>query len=730
MNKFERLFEPHSIAVVGVSDDAARPGSQTVRTLLKYGYAGKIFPINPKYESFEGLRCYPSISAIEQSIDVVVIGIPAQGALAVLEDAAKNKVPFAVILSGGFRETGPEGIAREQRMLAIARGAGMRIIGPNCLGFANIKSNVYAAFGSITREPKLESGAVSLVTQSGGFGYSIALACAEAGIGFRHVIATGNESDINTVELIDTLVDDAGTDVIIAYVEGARDGRALLEAGRRALAAGKPVLLWKAGVTEQGARAAESHTGSMTGSYDFYQAVFKQAGIIEVKEINEVVDFIKGLEASRFPAGEGVAVMGGSGGSAIVFADAGESRGLRLSELSEQTQQDLAKVVPNIGAVHNPIDLTAGYFSVANQQKLESAIRAVLRDPEVHALCVNLATTAGAGHLAAAKVLREVAATADKPIVVFSSTPASETADALRILGEAKIPVLRSPGRAANTLAMLLRYGQARAGVNARRAEQESGSAVKAVADLRRIDQSSGALSESTSKSILAAAGLPVTPDVVVKEVDGSVFDKLAAPLVVKIVSCDIPHKTEIGGVKVGISTRSALEAAIGEVLTNARERAPQARIEGVLVSEMLRGGFELIAGVVNDVIFGPVVVVGAGGIYAELLRDTACRLAPFDEQTACEMIDELKCRPILDGVRGSAALDVAAAAKALSALSQFAWESRELVREIDVNPLFVLPNGVAAADALIVLRDSAKQAGAQELVTHDAHHRAKANVQ
>ena len=286
MSKFKHLFEPRSIAVVGVSDDAGRPGSQAVRALLKYGYRGKILPVNPKYREFEGLRCYGSIAEIGDDIDLVVIGVPAQGVLAVLEMCAVKRVPFAVILSGGFRESGPEGIEREQRMLAIARLSGMRIIGPNCLGFANVHSNVYAAFGSITREPKLAPGSVSLVTQSGGFGYSIALACAEAGIGFRHVIATGNESNVDTVELVDALLDDEGTRCIVAYIEGARDGRALLDIGRRALAAGKPLLLWKAGVTEQGARAAASHTASMTGSYDFYRALFKQTGIVEIKEIH------------------------------------------------------------------------------------------------------------------------------------------------------------------------------------------------------------------------------------------------------------------------------------------------------------------------------------------------------------------------------------------------------------------------------------------------------------
>jgi acetyltransferase len=713
MNAFKHLLEPRSIAVVGVSDDAARPASQAVLTLIKYGFAGKIFPVNPKYDEFQGLRCYRSIAEIDESVDLAVIGIPAQGVLPVLEMCAGKRVPFVVILSGGFRESGPEGIAREEKMLAIARKAGMRIIGPNCLGFANIHSNVYAAFGSITREPKLERGPVSLVTQSGGFGYSIALACAEAEIGFRHVIATGNESDIDTVQLIDALVDDPETRVIVVYIEGMSDGRRLLEAGRRALAAGKPVLLWKGGVTKQGARAAASHTASMTGSYDFYRALFKQTGIVEVREIDEVVDYLKVLEAGKFPAGGGVAVMGVSGGSAIVFADAGELQGLELCELGEATQQRLAKVVPSIGAVHNPIDLTAGYFSATNQPKLESAATAVLEDPNVHAVCVNLATTGKAGSLAAAEVLSRVAASADKPLVVFSSAPASETRDALRIFAEAKVPVLRSPARAAKAIAMLLRYRRSRERKPSRI------SAMPAGPYPGPLNAGNGSLSERESKEVLAAAGIPVTRDVIVRDADALALEDLKFPLVVKIVSPDIQHKTEIGGVKVGIQTQAQLEAAVREVLANARDKAPRARIDGVLVSEMVSGGFELIAGVVNDVVFGPVVVVGAGGIYAELMRDSTCRLAPFDEATAREMLDELRCRPILDGARGKPALDAGAAAQALSALSHFAWRSRDVVGEIDLNPLFVLPRGVAAADALIVLRQ--RKAAATEHVREQA---------
>ncbi len=702
MNNYKNLLEPRSIAVVGVSEDAGRPGSQAVRALMSNGYTGAIYPVNPKYETFEGLKCYGSVADIEGDVDLVVVGVPAQGVLAVLESSAQKKVPFAVVLSGGFRESGPEGILREEKMLAIARAAGMRIIGPNCLGFANIHSRVYAAFGSITREPKLEKGSVSLVTQSGGFGYSIALACAEAGIGFRHVIATGNESDVNTVQLIEALLDDDETHTIVAYIEGTNDGRALLEIGRKATARGKPILLWKGGVTEQGALAAASHTASMTGVYDFYRALFKQTGIVEIREIHEAVDFLKALESKKYPDNGGVAVMGVSGGSAIVFADAGEPEGLTLCELGNDTQQKLLAVVPNIGAVHNPIDLTAGYFSAANAQKLEAAVSATLEDPAVGSLCINLATTGASGSLAAAQVLARIAASASKPILVFSSAPSVQVAEALRVFADAGIPVLPSPSRAAKAIAMLMRFKRTQSRI-LQMQEDEGLKVERASVPLSTAVGSRASLSEVESKEMLRSIGIPVTTDLIVKGFDAALFDKVKAPLVVKIVSADIAHKTEIGGVKVGIRTAQELESAIEQVLANAQRHVPAAHIEGVLVSEMVTGGFELIAGVVKDPSFGPVVVVGAGGIYAEVLKDSACRIAPFGLPTAMEMLDELQCSVIMRGVRGALPLDVDAVARALVALSQFAWEQRGDIAEIDINPMFVLPHGVIAADALIV---------------------------
>ena len=720
MKQFARLFSPRSIAVVGVSDDPVRPGSQTVHTLLRNGYAGRIFPVNPKYERFGELKCYPSVAAIGDEIDIVVVGVPARGVVPVIEACAAKRVPFAVVLSGGFRESGPEGIARQERMLDAARASGMRIVGPNCLGFANIHANVYAAFGSITRPPKLAKGGVSLVTQSGGFGYSIALACAEAGIGFRSVIATGNEADIGAVEFIDALLDDDETRVIVAYIEGLPNARALLEVGRRALAMGKPLLVWKGGVTEQGAHAAASHTANLTGSYDFYRALFRQTGIVEVGEIHEAVDYIRAFEGRRFPAGRRVAVMGGSGGSAIVFADAGERAGLTLARFSDDTQRKLAAVVPDIGAVHNPVDFTAGYIAGGNADNFGTAVRSVLDDANVDAVCLNFATTAGAACHAGAQVLARISAQSAKPIVVFLSTPPSEAGDALPVFAGARIPVLPSPVRAARAIAMLADYREAQAreagDASAFSSDEDIGQGLRPAI----LQNAVGALSEADSKAILQGVGIAITRDVLVRCVDDVPSNALSAPFAVKIVSADILHKTDIGGVKLGVRTRDEIAAAIDDVLASARELAPSARVDGVLVSEMVAGGFELIAGAVNDVVFGPVVVVGAGGVHAEILRDTASRLAPFDEATARDMLDELRCRAVLNGVRGAPALDVGAVARVLATLSQLAWHNRDRIAEIDINPLFALPGGAVAADALVVMTRAADaQTGVRPPATH-----------
>lgn len=697
MKQFSRLFEPRSIAVVGVSDDPVRPGSQTVHALLRNGYPGRIYPVNPKYPSYEGMTCYPAVSAIEGEVDVAVIGVPARAVPGVLEDCARKGVAYVVVPSGGFRESGPEGAALQDRVLEIARPAGIRIVGPNCLGLVNVHRDVYAGFGSITRPPALEKGSVSLVTQSGGFGYSIALACASAGVGFRNIIATGNEADIDTIEFLEALLEDEGTSIIVAYIEGLPNGRALLELGRRALAIGKPLLIWKGGVTDEGARAAATHTANLTGSYDYYRALFAQAGIVEIRELHEAVDYIEAFQAQKLPSGRRVAVMGGSGGSAIVFADAAAQAGLTLATFTDATKQKLREVVPDIGAVHNPVDFTAGYIAGGNADKFGTAVQAVLDDQGVDAVCLNFATTAAPACRVGAEVLARVVKTAMKPVFVFLATAAPE---AIPIFEAARVPVVPSPVRSARAIAMLAQYREARERESARNAVDES---VPGAAWAAPFANGRRSLSEIESKAVLRSIGIAVTRDVLVRSAAEASFEAFSPPLAVKIASAEIPHKSEVGGVRLNVRTPEELHSAIDDVLSSARALAPHARVEGAIVSEMVEGGFELIAGVVNDAVFGPVLVVGAGGIYAEILGDTACRLAPVDERTAREMIGELRCRPILDGARGRPALDVHAVVRALAVLSRYAWMHRDTIAEIDINPLFVLPAAVIAADALIV---------------------------
>jgi acetate---CoA ligase (ADP-forming) len=700
MGKFDRLFNPRAIAVVGVSEDPVRPGSNVVRALLDHGYRGDIFPVNARYRSHQGLRCYLAIAAIDAEIDLAVIAIPATGVNAVISDCVAKRVPYAVVLSGGFRESGPAGAARQEEMLALAASSGLRIVGPNCLGLVNVHEKVYAAFGSMTRPPRLAPGPVSLVTQSGGFGYSVAIACAESGLGFRLVIATGNEADLDTTELAQTLIEDAETRLLIAYIEGLRDGRALLDLGARALAAGKPLLVWKGGITRAGARAAATHTANLTGSYDYYRAAFKQAGIIEVTEVHEAVDIANALLAGKLPRGRRVAVLGGSGGSAIVFADAAEQSGLALAELSAETQQRLAAVIPAVGSVHNPVDFTAGYIAGSGGDKFGAAVQAALDDPGVDAACINFATTGAGPALIGARMLAEVARGTDKPLLAFLSTPSSVARDAIDALNAANIPTMPSPVRMARALAALARYHEFR--LRAAMTDTNAPLGAKPPASLGNIAKR---MSETAAKAVLRQCGIPVTRDVLVSAASEIVWDDMRTPLAVKIASPDIAHKTDIGAVRLNITSQAALETAVVEVLAAARRHAPAAAIEGVLVSEMVTGGYELIAGAINDPVFGPVIVLGAGGVLAEALKDSTCRIAPFGNEIALEMIGELRCAAMLRGWRGQAPADTSALAEVLARLSRFAWDHRDTIAEIDVNPLIATANGAIAADALIVGR-------------------------
>ena len=698
---FEKLFNPRGIAIIGASGDLTRMAGQTVRALRQFEFSGGVYPVNPKYDEIGGYRCYPSVKAIDGPVDVAVIALPGEKVPAVIDECGAKGISHAVVLSGGFREIGGEGIPREQEMLAAARKHGLRIIGPNCIGVVNVYDRVFAAFASMTRPPHLKRGCVSVIVQSGGFGMTMVIRAAVAGVGFRYLVASGGESDVTTPEMINAYVDDPETKVILAYVEGMKDGRAFMAAAERARAAGKPIVMWKGGRAEQGAIAAASHTASLTGTYDIFQACFRQTGIIEVTSVEEAVDFIKAFLSSPLPRGKNAAVMTNTGGCAVAFCDEADEVGVRLHRMAPQTMAVLTENLPALSSLVNPIDYTAGRPRPQDAPAFLKAFSAVLQDPNVDQLGMLFGTVVGAPFKLGAELLAEAAKTADKPIFVFSAVPPEISSVGWEILEQAGIQVLPTPMRMARVMSMLGDYAQAK-----KRPPLAALDIGKPV-DVPPLPSGAVTLDEQESKALIEAAGIPVTKDWVLAADASVVPGAVSYPLAVKVLSRDIAHKSDIGGVRLNVMDAAGLKDAAAAVIANARASCPDAKLRGVLASEMVSGGIEMIVGVLNDPAYGPVVVLGMGGVLAEVMKDVTYRIAPFGRDDAMEMIRGLRAAKVLDGVRGKPASDVDALADALVGVSRLAWQLRERIAEIDVNPVLVRPagQGLVALDALVVLR-------------------------
>ncbi|HSJ96889.1 MAG TPA: acetate--CoA ligase family protein [Myxococcota bacterium] len=701
---WKRLFEPRGIAVIGASRDLKRIGGQPVKYLSTYGYPGRVYPVNPNYEEIAGLKCYPSARDIDGPCDVALVALNARAVPQALRDCGAIGVRFAVVLSSGFRETGGAGAALEQEMLAAAREHGIRVIGPNCQGYLNLDQRLYATFGVLGLEPELRQGPVSTVSQSGGFGFGIVTQCESAGVGFRCIVSSGNASDVDTPELIDAYVEDPGTRIVVGYIEGVRDGRALMRAADRAVREGKPLLMWKTGNSDAGRKASLSHTAALTGSYDVYRAAYRQAGVLEVRDIDDISDAARAFLGRRLPKGNRVAALGSSAGSCILFADRCAELGLEMAALEPETEAALAKVLPAFGSPRNPVDVTADIFN--DLSAFLRAVELVLADPNVDQLGVLYAGLSGEIALACNRAVAEAAAKTDKPVMLAWTARRHRAEAAYALIEEAGIPYFTSPVRLANAAGALARFARFRARAEVRGALFPEGAGAPPLVVSR-----AGALSEAESKALVASWGVPATRDVLVAPGGDplAAARSLAYPLAVKIVSPDIAHKSEAGGVVLGVRNAAELAAAVEQVSQNARAYAPQARLEGVLACEMVTDGVEMLLGVTDDPVFGPTVALGLGGVAAEALRDVAYRVAPFDEAEARAMIGELRGARLLGAFRNRPPADVEALARAAARVSQAAYALRGRLAELDINPLFVRPQGkgVVAGDALAVLRAS-----------------------
>ena len=698
---FRRLFRPAAVAVVGASTDESSISGQPLKFLRQHGYAGTIYPVNPKYREIRGLACYPDVASLPSAPDVALIAVAAKRVPDVLRQCGEKGVPFAVVLTSGFAEIGEAGERAQAEIVALADRYGIGVIGPNCQGMMNIAEDVYLGFGA-PFGLDYRKGAVSLTSQSGAFGNAVLMLAEQAGLGFRHYLSTGNESCTTTLDLMDYFIGDPGTEIIAAYVEGFKDASRFVGLGRKALAAGKPMLVWKVGNSAAGAKAAASHTANLGGAPALYRAAFRQAGAIEVSDVTDLADCAHALLAKRLPRGNRVAVVTISGGAGILMADRCSDAGLELPALAPETVEKLRAIVPAFAALNNPIDVTAGILD--DPAMFREALRLIAADPNVDMIGLPLAAVGGAVGTTLAREVAALRKETDVPILVAWNAAEASAHEAYAILAEAGVPRYDTPVRCARGFDALWQYARARRRLTEIRAEPAL--TIEHPEQRAAIRGRTQDLAEFEAKRVLAAYGIPVTREALAATRDEAVraAGEIGFPVALKIQSADIPHKTEAGGVRIGVADGEAVAAAFDEIVVNARRHAPAARIDGVLVQEMVAGGTEVILGVNNDPLFGPAIMFGLGGIFAEVFKDVTFRLAPVTRSEAVEMIREIRAFKVLDGARGRPKADVEALADAILRLAALAIDLRGEVAELDVNPLFVLPagQGVKAGDALI----------------------------
>jgi acetyltransferase len=698
------LLNPKSIAIIGVSNDPSRIGGRILRYLRNHGYAGEIFPVNPKYDQIEGIKCYPDIASIPLETDVALVAVPEQSVLSVLEEAGKARVKSAIVYSAGFSELGEQGRNKQEKMRQVAEESRMMICGPNCVGIIGFHNKTAMSFSQFLDIPTLIPGEVAFISQSGALGGAILNRIQDRSIGISYFVSTGNEAVLESSDFIECLLDDPYTKVIMALIEGIRDAEKFLRVADLALKRKKPILVMKIGKTESGGKAASSHTGSMTGADSVYDAVFKQKGIIRVEDVEDLYLTATTLAKCRPPKGKRVGIITTTGGGGVILTDKLVEMGMDLPELSPGTVAKLSETKASFGVVKNPLDLTA---QVVNDPLLfPKSIETFTQDENFDMIIVALAMVAGERSRERASYIIEAAHSTDKPIVTWWASGSLST-PGMKMLEESRVPLFTSPHQGIKALHALFRYSDY--------LKNGSGgeSAVHAITTKNRlkveklIETSSRILTENEGKEILSCYGIPVPKERLGRNLKETrdIASEIGYPVALKVVSPEITHKTEAGGLKLNIRNEDELGKTYDKIMRDVRNHKPNAEIRGMLVQEMVPPGKEVIIGVIQDPQFGPMVMFGLGGVFVEVLKDFSLRHAPLKERDAWEMVKEIKGYKILEGVRGEKRSDQEAIVSALMAVSQMAVDLKGAISEIDINPLIVYPEkgGLKAVDCLFV---------------------------
>ncbi|MCS7252826.1 MAG: acetate--CoA ligase [Armatimonadota bacterium] len=701
------VFCPHSIAVIGASRDPNSVGQSIFRNILMGGYRGVLYPVNPRADFILSVKAYPSIMEVPGDVDLAVIVVPAPIVPQVLDECGRKGVKGAIVISAGFKEIGGEGIERERRIKEIADNYGIALIGPNCLGVINTDPAVSMNASFAGRMP--QAGRIAFISQSGALCTAVLDYARGQNIGFSKIVSMGNKADVDESDILVALAEDPQTSVILMYLEELTSGRRFFEVARvitSELPQPKPILAIKAGRTPAGARAASSHTGALSGSDEVYEAILAQAGVLRVESVEELFDYAEAFVNQPLPNGPRLAIVTNAGGPAIMAADACMRYGLELANLTETTRSKLKSSLPPAASVHNPIDLIGD----AQHDRYELALGMVMKDPNVDMISVLLTPQAMTDVEEVAKAIVRISKADGKPIVA-TFMGWYDVSPGVKVLNENGIPHYSFPEQAVRALSAMYNFVKwltrprtevkVFTDVNVERAKE----IIQAVrASKRRM------LREDEALSILEAYNFPLIPWGIAstREEAAKVACEIGFPVAMKILSPDIVHKFDVGGVILNLGDERSVIEAFDRMMQQVSERCPGARIDGVLIQKMATKGIETIIGMKRDQLFGPMLMFGLGGVYVEVLKDVTFRVAPVRELDALRMIRSVRSAAILEGYRGQPPSDIDAIVECICRLSQLALDCED-IEELDVNPLMVFQRGEGATvlDARILLTEA-----------------------
>ncbi len=689
----DNFFSPKSIAVVGASRTPGKVGYDILKNILQYGFQGALYPVNPAAPEVLGVKAYQSLLDVHGKIDLAIIVVPAKNVLETIEQCGERKIDSAIIISAGFKESGMEGAKLELELVKKAKKAGVRFIGPNCLGIIDTHSMINASFAS----GMPAKGSIGFFSQSGALCIAILDRALPDGIGFSKFISMGNKADVSDTDIMLSLAEDENTKVILGYIEGVSDGRKFMEVAAQ-ISKKKPLIILKSGITSSGAKAASSHTGALAGREAAFDAAFRQSGVIRAHTINELFNYALAFANQPLPKGPNAVIVTNSGGPGILAADACDKSDLQLNPLPKDIVDELRTFLPPVASFYNPVDILGD----SGADRYEKAIRTVLKDERTNGVIVLLTPTAVVDVEETAKAVVSVSKLIDRPILA-SFMGKQRVEPGIKVLMKGGVPNYSYPEEAVLALNAMYRYKLWAQSPEKTYPKLDNLKAMASpiFADVKRENRER--LYEMEVHDVLNAYGFKQPKSLFASSPEEAVAAAkgIGYPVVMKIISPQISHKSDIGGVRVNLNSKKDVENAFFDVTTRVRNIMPTAHISGVMIQEMIPKGKEVIMGITHDPQFGHMIMFGLGGIYVEVLKDISFRIVPLSREDAHEMIRETKTFPLLRGVRGEAEADIEAIEKCLLTLSQMAIDFPEII-EADINPLLVRARGegVTAIDA------------------------------